>query len=763
MAGEQRGSVALRVVEAGAQDGARAVARLAPPDLERIGASVGDIVGIEGKRLTVAKAMRTFVKDTGRGVVELDALTRANAQTRPNDTVTMRRVDCQPAQKIALGAPSGAADGDAKELRRQLHGLPVVVGDRVRVSVSQHRFRDYTVLETSPEGPVFIDLVTNLELKEAQPAGTKKLSYADVGGLGPELTQVREVVELPLKFPELFEKLGIDPPKGVLMHGPPGTGKTLIARAVASESSAHFIHVSGPEIVHRYYGDSEAHLREVFQEARDRAPTIIFFDEVDAIAPKREDVYGEVEKRVVAQLMALMDGLESRGQVLVIAATNIPDSLDPALRRPGRFDREIHVRVPDSDGRLEILRIHAGTMPLGPDVDLERLAEVTHGYVGADLAALCREAAMIALRRAMTGLNFDPEKVSADFLSGLSVSATDFAEGLRSIKPAGVREAYTEVADVKWTDVGGLDEAKRQLQEAIEWPLRYASLFDAAKTSPPKGVILIGPPGSGKTMLAKAVAHESGVNFISVKGPALLSKWVGDSEKGIRDVFHRARLATPCIIFFDEIDALAPRRGGESHDSSNVGDRVVSQLLAEMDGIEELRGVVVLAATNRPDMVDPALLTAGRFESIIELPPPDKAARQAIFTVHTAGKPLARSVNLETLSDLTDGFTGADLAALCRRATMLALRDQVARVGASTQGFEVTAKHFRTALDDMNKIRPRLTTTESEPTPTAAAPTPGQPKANGSKDGKGTPAKPKTERKRAARPKPTPTLLETTS
>lgn len=725
-------TITLRVTEASTQEAGRGLARLAPPDLERLGAAVGDVLAIVGRRTTVAKAMRTYVKDAGRGTVELDAVTRSNAGARVNDTVTVRRVPSQPAARLVLQPTTALAPGsgpaDPRELRRLLHGVPVIAGDKVRIAASDFRAQDFLVVATQPEGPVVVDGSTAVEI--ASGSGVvrrgRKIGYRDIGGLGPELDQIREVLELPLRFPEVFERLGIDPPKGVLLHGPPGTGKTLIARAVANETNAHFVHINGPEIVHRYYGDSEAHLRELFQEARDHAPSIIFFDEIDAIAPKREDVFGEVEKRVVAQLMALMDGLESRGQVVVIAATNIPDALDPALRRPGRFDREIRIRVPDRQGRLEILRIHTRDMPLAPDVDLARFAEITHGYVGADLEALCREAAMIALRRSMAQIDFGQERLREEDLATIIVTNDDFTEALSRVKPSGIREAFTEVADISWEDIGGLEDVKCRLQEAIEWPLKYAPLFEEANTRPPKGILLAGAPGTGKTLLARAVATESGVNFISVKGPQLLSKWVGESERGVREIFQRARLATPCILFFDELDALAPHRG--SLGDSQVGDRVVGQLLAEMEGVEELAGVVVLAATNRLDMVDPALLSAGRFEVIIELPAPDRAGRLAILKIHVRGKPLANDVNLETLADLTEGWVGGELAALCRRATMIALREHVDRGAPATSPFTIHARHFRAALDELRQTRRRF---EPLPPPLAPAGNGGQPSAAG--------------------------------
>jgi transitional endoplasmic reticulum ATPase len=704
---EGRKTLMLRVIDARPEDIGRGIAKLAPEDLEMLGLAIGDMISLMGKRRTVAKAMRTYVKDTNKGFIALDQVLRANAQTALAEQVTVQKIDVQTAQRVVMSpisaVPAKLADEELKELVRLLEGLPVVAGDKIRPNTAGFKNWELTVVETAPEGAVAIRTGTTLTVKPAAGAaqGPRKVTYKDIGGMSAELQQVREVVELPLKYPQLFERLGIDAPKGVLLFGPPGCGKTMTARAVASETSAHFIHVSGPEIVHRYYGDSEAHLREVFKEARDRAPTIVFFDEIDAIASKREDVSGDVEKRIVAQLMALMDGLESRGQVIVVAATNIPDSVDPALRRPGRFDREISVRVPDREGRLEIMRIHTRMMPLAKDVDLVKLADATHGYVGADLKALCQEAAMITLRRLVP--DFDSEHgITEEMLEGLEVGNAAFAEAMKRIKPSTGREVFRDIADVRWSDVGGLDEAKQVLREAIEWPLRHSEIFLQIGTTPPKGILLSGPPGSGKTLLAKAVAKESGVNFIAVKGPELLSKWVGESEQSVREVFRKARLAAPCIIFFDEIDALCPMRGMGSSDSG-VGDRIVSQFLTEMDGIEELKGVVVLGATNRLDMVDPALLSPGRFDLVVELPVPNRDTRRAIFAVHTQGKPLAPEVDLDALADLTEGLAGGDIASICRRATMQAIRDHVEHTSGSAQAVLLAPGHFRHALEAVMK------------------------------------------------------------
>jgi len=578
--------------------------------------------------------------------------------------------------------------------------LVMTEGDRVRANLFGTRAVDFRVTETVPKGIVIVGRPTSIKVKgeRVEESRGPRISYEDIGGLHKEIERIREMIELPLRYPEVFDRLGIEAPKGVLLHGPPGCGKTLIARAVANETWAKFFHVSGPEVIHKYYGESEAHLRAIFDEAGKQAPSIVFVDEIDAIAPKREEVQGEVEKRVVAQLLALMDGLKSRGNIIVIGATNIPNVLDPALRRPGRFDREIAISIPDKNGRLEILQIHTRGMPLADDVDLERLAEITHGFVGADLEALCREAAMITLRKIMPDIDFAKAHIPYEQLLELEVTMDGFMAALTEVEPSAIREVFTEVPDVKWEDVGGLDEAKRTLMETVEWPLKYGELFEHAKTKPRKGILLSGPPGTGKTLLAKAVASESEVNFISIKGPALMSKYVGESEKGVREVFKKARQASPCIIFFDEIDALAPVRS--LGDNTNVSQRVVSQFLTEMDGIEDLKGVTVLAATNRLDIVDTALLRPGRFDSILELPAPDREARLAIFRIHTKSKPLAQDVDLATLADSSDGLVGADIEAICREASMLAIREFLeahSDVGDYSQ-FQIPKRHFHQAL-----------------------------------------------------------------
>ncbi len=699
-------SLTLRVAEAQAKDVGRGIARIDPQHLEEMGAAIGDIIEVTGKGRTVAKAMPTYMADRGKGLIQVDGILRENAQAGLDEKASVRVVDHQPARTVVL-APLDALKSwpggrYSRYIAHRLEGLPVTAGDRLRLDLFGTRAQDFTVAEVSPKDVVIIQRSTAIKFRgEGAPSLRSMISYEDIGGLHKEVQRIREMIELPLRYPEVFERLGIEPPKGVLLHGPPGCGKTLIARAVTHETSAYLIHINGPEVIHKFYGESEAHLRNIFEDARRQAPAIVFIDEIDAIAPKREEARGDqqVERRVVAQLLALMDGLESRGQVIVIGATNVPNLLEPALRRPGRFDREIAISIPDKDGRREILDIHTRGMPLAEDVDLERLAGITHGFVGADLESLCREAAMITLRRILPDIDFAQASIPYERLLELEVTMDDCLEALKEVEPSAIREVFTEVPDVRWDDIGGLEEVKRLLVETVEWPLKYGKLFQHAKTNPPKGILLYGVPGTGKTLVGKAVAKESEVNFISVKGPALLSKWVGESERGIREVFKKAKQASPCIVFFDEIDALAPQRGAGGGDS-HVAERVVSQFLTEMDGIEELKGVVVLAATNRLDIVDPALLRAGRFEVLVELPVPDRAARLAIFQVHTRDKPLASDVDLSSLADRTDGIVGSDIEAICRQASMLAIRQFVEKKPEATDygRFRIAKRHFEEAM-----------------------------------------------------------------
>jgi len=699
----------LRVSEALAKDVGRGIARIDPKDMAELGAEVGDIIQILGKRPAVAKVMPAYMEDRGKEVIQIDGITRENAQIGLSEKAQVEKVDYKTATNVVLApiTPSStfAREKDSGYIGRLLEGLAVTSGDKVRVTLYGTRYQEFSVLDTSPKGVIVIHSTTLIKMR-GEKVGEKEevgVTYEDIGGLHKEINKIREMIELPLKYPEVFDRLGIEAPKGVLLHGPPGCGKTLIARAVANETDAYFYHISGPEVIHKFYGESEAHLRAIFEKAREQAPAIIFLDEIDAIASKREEIRGDqqVERRVVAQLLALMDGLKSRGKVIVIGATNIPNVLDPALRRPGRFDREISISIPDKKGRLEILHIHTRGMPLASDVDLDRLAEITHGFVGADLEALAREAAMITLRKIMPKIEFEADYIPYELLLELEVIMDDFLEALKEVEPSAIREVFTEIPDVKWGDIGGLEEIKRVLKETIEWPLKYPELFKQANTNPAKGLLLAGQPGTGKTLLAKAVASESGVNFISVKGPALLSKWVGESERGIREVFKKAKQASPCIIFFDEIDAIAPTRGASA--DSHVTERVISQLLTELDGIEELKGVMVLAASNRPDIIDPALLRAGRFDFQLELPIPDEKTRLEILEVHTRDKPLAPDVDLKSLAKVTEGMVGSDIEAASRRASMLAIREFINQNEKDLAKFRISAGHFSEALETIGR------------------------------------------------------------
>ncbi len=683
----------LRVAKAAARDAGRGMARLDPADMERLGVSVGDVVVIKGQQgSTALKVMPAQTAKRGKGQIQIDGIARENAAVGLDEHVVVELAKAEAAQQVtltpvgSLRAPQGR---DASYVGQLIMGMVVQAGERLSVNLFGSRSQNFTVSSTAPGDFVQIQPATRVQVN-ARPEkadsrggvqGVQKVSYEDVGGLGATVGRIREMIEMPLRFPEVFERLGIEPPRGVLLYGPPGCGKTLLARTVASETAAYFIDIGGPEIIHKLYGESEAHLRSIFQEAGQKAPSIIFFDEIDAIAPKRADVKGEVEKRVVGQMLALMDGLKSRGQVIVIGATNIPDNIDPALRRPGRFDREIEIGIPDCDGRAEILEIHTRGMPLADDVDTARLAAMTHGFGGADLEALAREAGMGALRRLMPITDLASADVPYEQLMAAEVTMHDFLGALGEIEPSALREVFTEIPDVSWDEVGGMEEAKAALREAVEWPLRYPAAFTQAGTRPAKGILLSGPPGGGKTLLARAVAHESGVNFISVKGPELLSKWVGESEKGVREVYKKARQAAPCIVFLDEIDALAPQRGDGG--GNHVTERVVSQLLTELDGIDELRGVVTLATTNRPDILDAALLRPGRFDLQIEIGLPDATTRRAILAIHTGRQPLADDVDLDALTARTENCMGADLAGICREAGMEAIRRLIARDGAA--------------------------------------------------------------------------------
>jgi len=702
----------LKVKEALPKDAGRAIARIDPEDMKSLELEVGQVIEIEGKRKTAAKAMPCYADDRGKKIIQIDGITRENAKIGLDEKATVRGVNSRPASKITLSplTATGAVqkDKDAQYIGSLIEGLPLTSGDKVRARLFGTRTCDFIVEGTIPDGVVLVSPNTLIRVKTKEGKIEKaKVSYEDIGGLSTQVQRIREMIELPLKYPEVFDRLGIEAPKGVFMYGPPGTGKTLTARAVANETEAYFTNITGPEIMGKFYGESEARLRSVFEDAQKHTPAIIFIDEIDAIAPKREDMGSEkqVERRVVAQLLALLDGLESRGHVIVIGATNIPNTIDPALRRPGRFDREISIPIPDKNGRLEILEIHTRGMPLAKDVSLEKLAEITHGFVGADLEALAREAAMSALRKILPEIDFELSDIPYEALLKLEITMDNFLEAMKEIEPSAIREVFVEVPDVKWSDVGGLENIKQELKEAIEWPLKYPDVFRKADTNPPKGILLYGVPGTGKTLLAKAVANESGVNFISIKGPQLISRYVGESERGVRETFRKAKHAAPTILFLDEIDSLIPRRGSSSTDA-HVTERVISQFLTEMDGIEELKGVVVLAATNRLDLVDPAVLRSGRFDLLFELPVPDEQTREKIFRIHTKNKPLDKDVDLKKLAKEVEGKTGSDIEFICRKASMFAIREFINQGNESRDkknGFKVSRQHFEEAIRMLKK------------------------------------------------------------
>ena len=703
--------VALRVAEAQSRDVGRGIARIDPKVSSEIGLSAGDVVEIHGKKKTVAIYWPGYQEDTGRGIIRIDGYTRNNAGAGIDEKVEVKKVEAKEAKKITI-APTEPLriTGGEEYLKQILENRVISRGDLIPLGIMGRRINLIVTAVQPPSPAVMVVPSTNITLSE-KPAKeiqmeVPQISYEDIGGLTEEIRKVREMIELPLRYPELFERLGVEAPKGVLLHGPPGTGKTLLAKAVASETNANFTSISGPEIMSKFYGESEGRLREIFEQAQQNAPSIIFIDELDSIAPKREEVTGEVEKRVVSQMLALMDGLQSRGKVVVIGATNRPNALDPALRRPGRFDREIEIGVPNKDGRLQILQIHTRGMPLEKDVDLTQLASVTHGFVGADLEALTKEAALHALRKILPEIDFEADTIPAEILNKIIVNMNDFQESLKEIEPSAMREVLVEVPNVKWTDIGGLAEVKEELQEAIEWPLKYPEIFAHMNTAPPKGVLLYGPPGTGKTMLAKAVANESEANFISIKGPEVLSKWVGESEKAIREVFRKARQAAPTIIFFDELDSITPVRGS-GFGSSQVTERVISQILTELDGLEELKDVVVIGATNRIDIVDPALLRPGRFDRLLNVPVPDLEARKDILKLHLDKKPLADDVKIDELAQRTSGYTGADLAALANTTSMLVIKEHITKsktlekAKADLKDLKISMKDFEKTLEKM--------------------------------------------------------------
>ena len=733
MAKKETNSIKLRVVEALQDDAYKGIVRIDPSLMKKLNLERGDIISIAGGRETYSIVDRAYPADMGEEIIRMDGIARKNAKTSVGDQIEIKKAEIKKATKITIApAQQGiTVQGDTENMKRGLLGKPVTKGDILVIGGAQKRkdimseglgdlFGDlpdefkgvlgglggmpggltqirFAVVSTAPNQPVIItedtEIVLSSKAVSISEESIPQITYEDIGGLTDEVKKVREMVELPLKRPEIFSKLGIEPPKGVLLYGPPGTGKTLLAKAVANESEAHFILLNGPEIMSKFYGESEKKIREIFDEAEQNAPAIIFIDEIDSLAPKREETSGEVERRVVSQLLTMMDGLNSRGKVVVIGATNRPNSLDPALRRPGRFDREVEISVPDKSGRLSILKIHTRGMPLTKKVDLEELSRKTHGFVGADISSLAKEAAMIVLRKNIHKFNLEEDQeIPQDVLNELKISQKDFDEALKVVRPSAMREVLVETPDIKWDDIGGVDLVKQDLQEAVEWPLKFPESFTRMGIRPPKGVLLYGPPGTGKTLLAKAVANESESNFIQIKGPELLSMWVGKSEEGVRKIFEKARQVSPCVVFFDEIDSIANKRGGGMGNGSKVTENVLNQLLAEMDGIEDLTNVIVIGATNRPDILDPALMRPGRFDRIVYVPVPNKEGRLQILNIHTEKMPLDKSVDLEKISDNTEGYTGADLESLAREAAMLALRE-------NRDAEKVTSEHFEKAME----------------------------------------------------------------
>ncbi len=694
---------AIKVAELKPGEAGKGIARLDPELMNILGLKVGDIALVIGNKKTAVKILSGPAEDANRGIIRLDGSARRNAGVSIDERVDVKKAETKETAKITFSPTEELRlQGGEDYLAQALVGRSFVKGDVLSLNIMGNKL-DLVVTSFSPTAEAtLMTPETKVKINDKpvskENMDVPKVSYDDVGGLGNVISQIREMVELPLKHPELFKRLGIEAPKGVLLHGPPGTGKTMLAKAVAGETSSNFISIGGPEIMSKFYGESEGKLREIFKDAEENSPSIIFIDEIDSIAPKRDNVQGEEERRIVAQLLSLMDGLNSRGKVVVIGATNRPNSIDEALRRPGRFDREIEIGVPDVHGRLEILQIHTRGMPLTKDVDLKLLSEKTHGYVGADLAALCREAAMAALRRVLPDVNVDEETIPSEVLNKISVGMEDFTNAMKNLQPSTMREVLIEKPNVKWDDIGALADAKQELKEAVEWPLKYGKVFAHMNAKPPKGILLYGPPGTGKTLLAKAVATESEANFISVKGPEFLNKWVGESEKAVRETFRKARQASPCVIFMDEIDSIVPVRG--TGGDSNVTERVVSQMLTELDGLEPMNDVVVIAATNRPDMIDPALLRPGRFDKSIYVAPPDKESRLSIFRIHTKGKPLEDDVNLEELAEKTENCTGADISAICNEAVMSAVRRLVA---GGKEPTEEEIANCKVSMDDMVK------------------------------------------------------------
>ena len=697
----------LKIDEIPQQHVGRGRAIVDPKIIEDQKWSTGQILELIYNKKTHVKLWPGTTEEYGAGVIKIDGITRQNIGAGIGDKISLKSVETANAEQIILSPTEKiAAEGLQEYMIYNYLNHVFTTGDSISLNTQMGSRVQFVVTNTKPSKPVIVTEKTVFKLgamTKAVDASVPRITYDELGGLKNEVLKIREMVELPMRHPELFDKIGVEAPKGVLLYGPPGTGKTLLAKAVAGETNAHFISLSGPEIMSKYYGESEEKLREIFTQAEENSPSIIFIDEIDSIAPKRDEVSGDVEKRIVSQLLTLMDGMKSRGKVVVIAATNRPDSIDPALRRPGRFDREIEIGIPDDKERFEILSIHTRGMPIDEKVDLEQISKITHGFVGADLEALSKEAAMRSLRRILPEIDLDEEKVSSEILQKIQITSEDFRDALKEVKPSALREVQVQIPNVSWDDVGGLDQLKEELREAVEWPIRYKEAFDYVNVETPKGILLYGPPGTGKTLIAKALAKMTESNFISIKGPELLSKWVGESEKGIREIFRKARQVAPCIIFLDEIDALVPRRSSGSS-GSHVTENVVSQILTEIDGLEELHNVLIIGATNRLDIVDEALLRPGRFDRIIEVHNPDAKGRQHIFEIHTKKKPLASDVNIIKLVELTNSFSGAEIAAVANRAAIAALKRYVSGKLQNVKEIKITQQDL---IDAVDKVKPR--------------------------------------------------------
>ncbi|MFB5623408.1 MAG: CDC48 family AAA ATPase [Nitrosopumilus sp.] len=699
--------IILKIEESPQQHVGRGRAIVDPKIIEDQKWNTGQILELTYNKKTHVKLWPGAPEDYGSGIIKIDGMTRQNIGAGIGDRISLKSVEAVNAEQIVLSPTEKiAAEGLQEYMIYNYLNHVFTTGDSVSLNTQMGGRVQFVVTSTKPSKPVLVTENTIFKLgsmTKAVDSSVPRITYDELGGLKNEVQKIREMVELPMRHPELFDKIGVEAPKGVLLYGPPGTGKTLLAKAVAGETNAHFISLSGPEIMGKHYGESEERIREIFTQAEENAPSIIFIDEIDSIAPKRDEVSGELEKRIVSQLLTLMDGMKSRGKVVVIAATNRPDSIDPALRRPGRFDREIEIGIPDDEGRFDILSIHTRGMPIDDKVDLKQISKTTHGFVGADLEVLSKEAAMRSLRRILPEIDLDEEKISSEILQKIQITSDDFRDALKEVRPSALREVQVQIPNVSWDDVGGLDELKEELKEAVEWPIKYKDAYDFVDVESPKGILLHGPPGTGKTLIAKALAKMTESNFISIKGPELLSKWVGESEKGVREIFRKARQAAPCIIFLDEVDALVPRRGSGGSDS-HVTENVVSQILTEIDGLEELHNVLIIGATNRLDIVDEALLRPGRFDRIIKVPNPDEKGRQHIFEIHTKKKPLASDVKISEIVKLTDDFSGAEIAAVTNRAAIAALKRYVAGKSKNVKEIKITQQDL---IDAIDKVRPK--------------------------------------------------------